>query len=48
MLIVDGRYIVPFLGPALIALGWNISPWIILLPGLFVAFLDILQLRHHS
>ncbi|WP_297438734.1 hypothetical protein [Thermococcus sp.] len=36
------------LGLTLIALGWNISPWTIILPGLFVAFLDVLQLRHHS
>ncbi|CAD5244219.1 hypothetical protein [Thermococcus camini] len=33
------------LGLALIARGWNISPWTIILPGLFVAFLDVLQLR---
>ena len=34
-----------FLGLALIAFGWNISPWTIILPGLFVALLDVLQLR---
>ncbi|NJE06040.1 hypothetical protein E3E36_07795 [Thermococcus sp. M36] len=33
------------LGLALIALGWNVSPYIIVLPGLFVALLDVLQLR---
>ncbi len=36
------------IGLIMIARGWNISPWTIILPGLFVAFLDVLQLRHHS
>ena len=28
-----------------ISLGWDVSPWAIVLSGLFVAFLDVLQLR---
>ncbi len=36
------------LGLLLVTRGWNVSPWVILLPGLFVVFLDILQLRQHS
>jgi len=36
------------IGLLLVTFGWNVSPWIILLPGLFVAALDILQLRQRS
>jgi hypothetical protein len=36
------------LGLTLIALGWNVSPWIVVLPGLFVALLDVLQIRQPS
>ncbi|WP_297419227.1 hypothetical protein [Thermococcus sp.] len=36
------------LGLLLIAFGWNISPWAIILPGLFVAFLDVLQLKQQA
>ncbi|WP_199920027.1 hypothetical protein [Thermococcus piezophilus] len=36
------------LGLAPIALGWNISPWTIVLPGLFVVFLDVLQLHRET
>ncbi len=35
------------LGLVLIALGWDVSPLVIVLPGLFAAFLDVLQLRQH-
>ncbi|MDV3104287.1 hypothetical protein [Thermococcus waiotapuensis] len=35
------------LGLIMVYLGWNINPWIIILPGLFVALLDVIQLKGH-
>ncbi|ASJ16172.1 hypothetical protein A3L04_03290 [Thermococcus chitonophagus] len=32
-------------------LDWSVSPWVVVIPGIFVAFLDIIQLRmaeHHQ
>jgi len=35
-------------GLVMIALGWNISPWVIVLPGIFVIALNVFQLRWGS
>ncbi|AJC72831.1 MAG: hypothetical protein J7K48_04230 [Thermococcus sp.] len=32
------------LGLTMISLGWDISPWVIVIPGLFVALLNVSQL----
>ena len=43
-LIASAVYILT--GLTMIALGWDVSPWVIVIPGLFVAFLNVFQLSN--